>query len=104
MSLPAYRPSLGAMREADLRRTRDAERLVGIKAEVRLKMNRDRRLRAVTSRLQPLFSQLEASLHAEKSAAVRRGERSRADAIERSIDVLHAQFCELARNIVEDLK
>jgi hypothetical protein len=104
MTLSAFRPSIRAAREADLARTRDAERLIAIRAQVRLDMKRERRLRAVAARLQPLFDCLEAGLHEERREATRRGERGRANAAERAIDDLQAQFNELAHNLVEDLK
>jgi hypothetical protein len=84
--------------------TREAERLLQIKAEVRSDLRRERRLRAVGARLQPLFDRLEASLHEERREAVRRGERGRANSIERAIDALVDEFNELARNLVEDLR
>jgi hypothetical protein len=74
MSLPAFRPSVGAMREARMRDIRESERLLGIKAQVRSDMRAERRLRAVAARLQPLFDRLEASLHDERREA--RGEAS----------------------------
>jgi hypothetical protein len=104
MTLSAFRPSIRAAREADLRRTREAERLLQIKAEVRSDLRRERRLRAVGARLQPLFDRLEAGLHDERREAERRGERGRANGIERAIDALADEFNLLARNLVEDLK
>jgi hypothetical protein len=104
MSLPAFRPSVGAMREARMRDIRESERLLGIKAQVRSDLRTARRLRAVAARLQPLFDCLEAGLHEERREATRRGERGRANAAERAIDDLQAQFNELAHNLVEDLK
>ena len=102
MSLSDFRPSLRAAREADLRRTREAERLLQIKAQVRADMRRERRLRAVGARLQPLFDRLEAGLHEERREAVRRGERGRANSIERAIDALIDEFNQLARAIIEE--
>jgi hypothetical protein len=104
MSLTAFRPSIRAAREADLRRTREAERLLQIKAQVRLDMKRERRLRAVGNRLQLLFDQIEQGLHEQRREAVRRGERGRANAIERAIDSLVDEFNQLAHAIVEDLR
>jgi hypothetical protein len=104
MRLTAFRPSLRAAREADLRRTREAERLLGIKAQVRSDLRAERRLRAVGARLQPLFGRIEAALHDERREAARRGERGRANSIERAIDDLVDEFNQLARNLVEDLK
>jgi hypothetical protein len=104
MTLSEFRPSLRSEREADLRRTREAERLLQIKAQVRADMRAERRLRAVGARLQPLFERLEADMHQERREAVRRGERSRANGIERAIDALADEFNQLAHNLVEDLK
>jgi hypothetical protein len=104
MTLTAFRPSIRAEREADLARTRATERLLQIRAQVRADMRAERRLRAVGARLQPLFDRLEASLHDERREAVRRGERGRANAIERAIDSLADEFNELAHNLVGDLK
>jgi DNA anti-recombination protein RmuC len=102
MTLTAFRPSIGAMREADLRRTREAERLLQIKAQVRSDLRAERRLRAIGVRLQPLFDRLEADLHEQRREAARRGERSRVSSIERAIDSLVDEFNELARAIVEE--
>jgi hypothetical protein len=104
MSLSAFRPSLAASREAALRRSREAERLLAIRAQVRADLRAERRLRAVGARLQPLFDRLEADMREEKREATRRDERSRANSIERAIDDLHTQFNELARGLCEDLK
>jgi hypothetical protein len=75
-----------------------------IKAQVRSDMRRERRLRAVAARLQPLFDRLEADMHDERREAVRRGERGRANGIERQIDALVEEFNLLAHAIVEDMK
>jgi hypothetical protein len=104
MTLSDFRPSIRAEREADLARTRDAERLLAIRAQVCLDMKRERRLRAVGNRLQPLFDRFVADLHEQRREAVRRGERGRANAIERAIDDLADEFNQLAHNLVGDLK
>jgi hypothetical protein len=103
MSATAFRPSVDAIRVADLMRRRDAERLIAIRSEVRLMSRRARRLRAVCARLQPLLDQLEGGLREEKLDALRRGERGRADRIEREMDGLHETFTTLASAIVEDM-
>jgi hypothetical protein len=104
MSLSAFRPSLGAMREARMRDTRDAERLIAIRAQVRSDLRRERRLRTVAARLRPVFERLEADMHQARREAVRRDERGRANSIERAIDALADEFNQLAHNLVEDLK
>jgi hypothetical protein len=102
MSLTAFRPSLGAMREAALRRTREAERLLQIRAQVRSDLKHQLRLRAIGVRLRPLFDRLEAGLDIQRREAVRRGERGRANSVERQIDALADEFNLLARAIVEE--
>jgi hypothetical protein len=104
VSLAAFRPSLGAARAADLMRMRDAERLVGIKAEARLANSRERQLRAVGARLQPLFERLAYDLRARKAEAAQHGRLVHAAGVELEIDALVDEFNLLARNIVEDLR
>ena len=70
----------------------EAARLAEIRAQVRLDRRRNARVQAAAQRIQSLLDWLHVRMIEEKLEALRRGERRRADTIERDIDELFDRF------------
>ena len=70
----------------------EATRVAGLAAEARITLRRNARVQAAAQRIQSLLDWLHARMVEEKLDALRRGERSRADSIDRDIDELFDRF------------